>query len=321
MSPTLARSQALAVGWGVLLATLGGACSSSDADVERVSQARFAEEFAHAWCRSVAPCCAAEQLVYDAATCESGARAFAATMLANRVRGDTTYSPAAATDCLTRLERTLQRCEIEEASTACALIFVGPSPNGTPCTDGSACASGYCAVGEAVFSGVCAEAKYQSPIHGQAGEPCVGSCGVPGSFECPASLLPNSEGTITYCYADDGLYCGFDSDALDALGCQPYSAIGAPCDGTDQRCLPGAFCTDGICVAQQASGPCQDTPEQCTVQSYCGANQQCQPKLANGAECMSGDECTSNSCTSDGRASGVCDSGNTLMSQACAGAL
>ena len=223
-----------------------------------------------------APCCAPAQVDHDPATCQAQAQALAARRLGARDWGNE-LQPSAATLCLTRLERALNSCEIEDASSACSLIFVGPSAEGSACNNGSVCASGYCALGEAGLSGVCAEASYRAPSHGKAGEPCVGSCGVPGSFECPTSLLPNSEGTTTYCYAEDGLYCTFDSDALDALSCQPYAAIACRAQRTCAVC-PAAFCAEERCVAQQSSGSCRNTPEQCDAHSYCDANPQCQPK-------------------------------------------
>jgi len=319
----LVRWKPLAAGFGAVLGALGGACSNSsldpDSDAELVAQPEFAARFASVWCETVAPCCSREQVAYDRATCQTQARDSMATTLEVRLGGDTKYSASAGTLCLDRLRRALQSCELEEASSACSLIFVGPSPAGTPCKNGSACQSGYCALGEAGLSGVCAEASYHSPSHGQAGEPCLGSCGVPGSFECPTLLLPSSEGTTTYCYAEDGLYCSFDSDLLDALSCQRYAAIGAGC--AEVSCTPGSFCADGTCVAQRASGSCADAPERCVAHSYCDENLQCQAKKANGDPCGSGQECTSNSCSSDGQAEGVCDSGNELLAQACAGVL
>ncbi|MEI9952850.1 MAG: hypothetical protein WDO74_28735 [Pseudomonadota bacterium] len=96
MPPTPARSKPLAVGFGLFLATLGGGCSSSDADAPLVTQAQFPERFANTWCQSVAPCCAPAEVAYDRATCQTRARDFASTMLESRVTGDTTYSAAAA---------------------------------------------------------------------------------------------------------------------------------------------------------------------------------------------------------------------------------
>ena len=318
MTPIPVRSQPLRVGFGVLL-TLGGACSSSETDGERVSQARFPSLFAQVWCQSLEPCCAPPEVAYDPATCRAQAQDFARTLLETGVRGDVTYSEASGAQCLARLERALRDCEVEEASSACASIFVGPALAGTPCSNGSACASGYCALAATALSGVCAEANYRTASHGEPGEPCVGSCGVPGSFRCPTSLLPSSEGTTTYCYAEDGLYCSFDSDLLDALSCQPYVAVGAPCSDAELRCTPGSYCAAGTCSAQRASGPCEDAPEHCDAQSFCDTSQQCTAKKPNGAACSSGEECTSNSCSSNGQSEGVCDSGNTLLARACAG--
>ena len=312
------------MGFGALLAALGGGCSSSTAGADDgpVSQAQFAERFASVWCESVAPCCASRQIAVDSAACQAQARDYASAMLATRVTGDTRYGPAAASACLERLQRALERCELEDASSACSLIFVGPQDDGTPCANGSDCASGYCALGEASLSGVCAAQIYESPRHGTRGEPCVGSCGVPGSFQCPTSLLPSSEGTTTYCYAQDGLYCSFDSDALDALSCQPYADVGAPCEGANVRCRPGSFCSAGSCLAQQAAGSCADTPELCDAHSYCDATRQCRPKRADGAACRSGEECLSSSCDADADADadGICNSGNALLPRACSGA-
>jgi|GEM_PF-1089416 len=323
MPPTPARPKPLSAGWGVILAALSHACASSvaGADGDLVSQARFPERFAQIWCQSVAPCCSPGEVTYDPATCRARAQDFARALLERRVSSEVAYSEASGTHCLARLEHALESCEVEEASSACDLIFVGPSAEGTACSNGSECASGYCALGEVALSGVCTEASYRVPSHGKLGEPCVGSCGAPGSFQCPTSILPSSEGTTTYCYAEDGLYCRFDPDSLDALSCQPYADIGAACTGGDSRCSPGSFCVAGSCIAQQATGPCLDAPELCNAQSFCDTNQQCQAKKPNAAACLSGEECTSNSCGSDGQSEGVCDSGNTLLAHACSGLL
>lgn len=319
MPPMLVRGKPWIASFSALLATFAGGCSGSDADVELVSQAQFPERFANVWCESVAACCAQAHVARDPATCQAHARELAAAQIAERVAFDTTYSAAAGTLCLGRLERALKNCELEDASSACALIFVGPAPVGTPCANGSACASGYCALGEAGLSGVCAEASYRAPVHGKAGESCVGSCGIPGSFQCPTALLPNSDGTTTYCYAEDDLYCAFDPDALDqALACRPYAAVGDRC--TEISCAPGSFCADGTCLAQRASGSCAETPNLCEAQSYCDAAQQCQPKKPDGAACESGEACTHSSCSLDGQTEGVCDSGSALTARACSGA-
>ncbi|HET7544103.1 MAG TPA: hypothetical protein VFK05_29730 [Polyangiaceae bacterium] len=312
------RWKPLAAGFGAFLTFLNG-CSSSDTDAALVSRASFPERFASSWCQTVAPCCEPEHVVFDLETCRSHAREFATTLLESGIDAGKSYGPSAGTNCLSRLERALQNCELEAASSACASIFVGDSPNGTPCENGSECTSGYCALGEVGLSGVCAEASFRAPRHGELGEACVGSCGVPGSFQCPTSLLPNAAGVVTYCYAEDGFYCAFDPDALPALSCQRYAALGAPCGNADVRCSPGTFCADGACVPQRASGPCENTPEQCDAHSYCDPNQQCQPKQPNGAACFSGETCTSSSCSSDGRSEGVCDSGSSLLSRACSG--
>jgi len=313
MLAILIRSLRQAAGLGPLLALLNGGCSSSDdGGVGLVSEAQFPERFATTWCQSIAPCCASARADYEPMTCQAQARDFAAALLAARVDDDVSYSASEGTRCLARLERALASCEIDEASTACASIFVGALREGSPCGSNSACASGYCASSEAA-SGVCREAIYQAPTHGKTGDPCVGSCGVPGSFACPTSLLPSAEGTITYCYADDGLYCAFDADAL-ALSCQRYAAVAEAC--TDANCVPGTFCTDGTCVAQISSGSCASTADLCDVRSYCDRDQQCQPKQPNGSPCSAGEECLSSSCSSEG----ACDSGSTSTVRACSGA-
>lgn len=325
MPPTPAPSKTLARAFGPWLAALAAlpvGCSSAggqSAEVEQVSQALFPERFAEIWCQAVAPCCLREAIDHDSAACRAQARAKIESLFESRLRADTTYGPAAGARCLQRLEQTLSRCEIEDASNACSLVFVGPAADGSPCSQSSACQSGYCALGEVGLSGVCAQASYRAPKHGKRGEPCVGSCGVPGSFQCPSSLLPNSEGTITYCYAEDGLYCAFDSEAIDALSCQPYAVIGERCG--DLSCIPGAWCAAGTCAAQQASGPCADSSERCNADSYCDLDQSCQAKKANRDACFSGEECASKSCTSDGETQGSCDSGTTLLLRACAGSL
>jgi len=309
----LGKSRALAGGRALLLTLFGSACSSSGSRAELVSERDFAARFAKIWCDSVAPCCATERLAYESTACQSHARDRVAAMLAARIVGDTTYSASAGSECLERIERALESCNVEAAGSACALIFVGTLPSGAPCSNGSACSSGYCALSE-VSSGACAEAIFRPPLHGKIGDSCVGSCGVPGSFECPAEALPSGEGSTNYCYAEDGLYCTFDPSSSDTLACQPYATVGEAC--TNVTCAPGAFCADGTCAAQHATGSCAGTPESCVEQSYCDSAEQCQPKRANGEACASGEECTSSSCS----AGGVCDTGSALLARACGGA-
>lgn len=314
----IARWTSCALRLAALLALQTG-CSGSDSENERLSQAQFPERFANVWCENVVACCASARVGHDFETCRAGARDFAANLIAVRADGEATYSSTAGTLCLDRLARALSACKLEDASSACTMIFVGSSRDGTPCANGSECESGYCALGEAGLSGVCAEQNYRAPSHGKVGELCVGSCGVPGSFECPASLLPNALGATNYCYAEDGVYCTFDPELLDALSCQPYAAIGDACGGNDLRCIPGAFCANGVCIAQRATGSCADAPDQCAVQSFCASDLRCLAKKPIESACFSGQECLSNSCSSDGKAEGVCDSGNTLLARACQG--
>jgi len=318
LSP-IARWKSVALRLAALLATHTG-CSASEADGERISEAQFPERFANVWCETVAACCNTAQVGYDSATCHAGARDFAANLLAVRASGEATYSPSAGKQCLDHLGHALNGCKIEDAGNACTMIFIGSSPEGTPCANGSECTSGYCALGEAGLSGVCAALDYRAPSHGKVGDPCVGSCGVPGSFECPTSLLPNALGATNYCYAEDGVYCTFDPELLDALSCQPYAAIGNACGANDVRCIPGAFCADGVCVAQTATGSCSDTPDQCAVQSFCDSSEHCLAKKPISSACFFGEECASNSCSSDGNSEGACDLGSTLLARACAGA-
>lgn len=294
---------------------LGYGCSS--AEEPAVSRAQFPEAFAEAWCKGVAPCCASERAAYDEASCRAQAREAAAQNLTLRSGADTNYSMRLGTNCLASLEQSLHDCRIEEASVACDLIFTGPLPLGAPCANGSACSTGYCALSE-VSSGVCKEAVYVAPVHGKVGAPCVGSCGGPSLFDCPVRLLPSSEGRAVYCYASEGLYCAFDSEAIDALSCQPYAGLDADC--RQVTCAPGSFCKENLCTSQTKDGRCDDAAEACNVQSYCGPSGNCLSKKPNGERCSLGDECISSSCSAGpGDAEGSCDSGSLLLARACSG--
>ena len=137
MPPTRLFAKPLGLNWslclGLLWAALGGACSTANAPGERVSEAQFPERFAQVWCQSVAPCCAHRVVGYDAALCQSQARDSAQGLLANRQGSESEYSVDAGTLCLDRLAQALGSCELEEASAACGMLFVGSSPDGTPC--------------------------------------------------------------------------------------------------------------------------------------------------------------------------------------------
>jgi len=130
-------------------------------------------------------------------------------------------------------EASLQSCADALATATCTDVFANNVPacslrgslaDGTTCGDNSQCASGFCALGDAIC-GVCA------------GKQAAGAACASGSNdECQTGLVCSS-GKL----------------------CAPPAVVGGPCDDTTQPCLTGSFCTNAkTCALTVAAG--QDCP-------------------------------------------------------------
>ena len=155
-----------------------------------------------------------------------------------------------------------------------------PNPNGSVCTTMTDCTSGFC------VDGVCCDTE------------CNQDCKA-----CKASLKVSQQ--------DDGI-C---DNASVGTGCGEGQCIGlnlklGSCDGVGQcQPLPGTIvdCTPHICLNNACTTSCQSYTD-CAANSYCGDDQMCHPKLANGTECSSPTVCESSHCVDNYCCDAECNS-------------
>ena len=108
----------------------------------------------------------------------------------------------------------------------------------------------------------------------------------------------------------DAFACDYQTHA-----CVPRSDIGAACTSSDS-CVTTAYCSSQKCVARVGvGGACTNFGSECDATSRCDtATKLCAAKLADGAACMSGTECTGGRCSS-----GKCRSSSYADPSLCGG--
>jgi hypothetical protein len=253
-------------------------------------------QFAALICDHLAPCCQADGLAYDSASCRQTAQVDLAAQYTFVTSSHASYDGLAARGCLNAFAAAMPACGAADAGwnelpldeneyafpapvvAACKDVFKGTAPAGTACTSSKECALpaeglGYC---EFYLSGECA--VYTAPYpHAAAGAPCVGSCetidGTPCYGYAPTTGLPAG----AECYASDGLECGpAPGGAPGGSVCLSPGAIGQSCAG---GCVPNATCNAAsLCVAiSELGGPCE-TDAQCVVGSFCDAGACASPR-------------------------------------------
>jgi len=184
--------------------------------------------------------------------------------------------------------------------------------DGSSCSNGEQCASGFCVDGaccnEACTGafracnlpgqlGVCSESGLpghpcsdsmdcQSPQVCADGVCCDSNCNQP----CQACNLPGSEGTCSPFPGPDEPLCAGTMSCSAAGECRLTD--GQSCVGPAE-CASG-FCTDGVCCDKQCAG----ATEACNVPGNVGT---CAPTGANGDSCSDAAQCESTNC-----ADGVC---------------
>jgi hypothetical protein len=191
------------------------------------------------------------------------------------------------------------------------------------CSAGLGCGGGVCvkrtAVGQSCVSGssVC-EGFSECMLSAQGSHVCRGW----GDFYVQEAGATCDTSTMTLCR--DGLACILESDAGDAGGtttsttgtCKAVLADGQACSTVSPSpCTDYSYCA---IATGDALGTCQPWPSEgqpcgffSGFQVLCGAgltclDKTCQPLLANGANCTSGDYCLSGSCSS-----GICSTSHS----------
>ena len=238
--------------------------------------------------------------------------------------GKVNYDGAAAQSCLDALS-TVPCDQTQMAArvtpTACTEIVIGTVAMSGTCEQNAECESAACVLpdcGSACCTGSCGAA--QAPAG--TGEPCV-------TRACDVGLTCNETMGTCAPLGGSGAGCMLDDDCAYGLGCPggecaPLPAIGDPCPNGEcadlgavcnaqKLCvmvgLPGAPCASALdcspyaacngttCVAQPTVGqPCTSA---CSDGSYCGSGT-CVARGGSGAACITGAQCASRYCGSDG---------------------
>ena len=311
----------------VLVGLLAG-CSgkSSQGASAPIPLDQLPARLATVWCDSLSPCCQADGIPYDRATCVRTAEENLTDSVNKLNRSTIKYDANVAGRCLDAYASVLGSCSDSESSTistACDDLFAGTLPAGAACSSSNECAhpvgaSAYCDIsssGAGPSSGGSSGAggNTSTPMgtcvlelpapHGKAGEACAGNCTVTSdSSSCSgAPSGPGGNGSTAMCYRNEGLYCAravvTGTVAIDSM-CEPIAAIGQPCSDSG-GCAAGTFCNAGTCSAQYSSGPCGQvgTFDACASDAYCDLTaQQCISKSPDGAACSESTSCASGHC-------------------------
>jgi hypothetical protein len=237
------------------------ACKSDPPEVESVPVKSFATAFSRAQCDNLERCCSLSKFEFDRVNCEGRQKASLQASLDRVLMGPVDYDERVAGECLATLSEQ-QGCGVESIELPpCKGMLVGRLQDGEPCSENTACKSGWCTSrGDAVELVCTPLAGSGLVVTGKAGHDCVTTCEAPGN--CPAFASSETE---VVCYRTDGLFCESSAEAQRPQ-CQRLLEIGKPCQES-QQCELGLFCRSV-----------------------------CQAPHPNGAACEYGDECLSGAC-------------------------
>ncbi len=225
----LLRAAWLVTGLGLV----AGGCSSKGGDdggsAAPIAEADLPAQFAKVYCTSIAPCCNAGHVAFDATACESQVGG-AATFLVGAKAGQT-YDAAAAGKCVAELGSALKSCDPYAGSAStpdCYKLVIGSTPAGGACTIDRDCAApNDCAYINGANVGVC-DAPHR---YAALGEAC--------------DIVDNECGAGTWCNAG---VCVAVTDS-------------GPCENTG-GCTEKTYCAAGQCAPRQANGAvCRDDYE------------------------------------------------------------
>jgi hypothetical protein len=302
-----------------------GATSSTTYDSGSTSTGSNAAlaAFASSYCSLLTPCCAQFGLSAKGDQCS------ALVQTAGAVEG---FNAALAPGCLAAARQVAGQpgfCAAVASSMstsvpACDNIFSmgsGAAGPGQACTTDSDCAApttgtAQCNLQEILvdgggnaLSGTCIEL-----LRGQAGQACIGT--VTGGGTSLFFTGATSPTTDYVCYASDGLLCN-----LTTRVCSPPAATGASCE-QDSDCVAADYCgADQKCAPRVANGAtCTGSTGffmqgSCATTSFCDtATMTCKPLLQGGAPCMTNMQCSSQQCVNS-----ACESSTSGLVAVCSG--
>lgn len=270
----------------------GGSSASGPTIPPQIASAvdTFADAYAHAWCDGLAACCHFWPFHQD--VCLAKARQSEEYVVAATVMWSSTLphlDTTARDNCLAEIAAIVGSCPATTfpalQAPACNYVFTpGTSPPGGTCSGPLDCASPPGQVPTCVSS-VC-----EMPITNlPAGTTCIDSA------QCATGLA-----------CDPGTYT-----------CGPKLAVGALC--ADGDCADGTYCSPiyNVCTADAPLGAaCYGILEACGPDAYCNPDTLlCQAfgvtgsACTNSGECVAGDYCQTDLCTTSIPIGGACPTG------------
>ena len=184
--------------------------------------------------------------------------------------------------------------------------------NGSSCSVGATCASGYCA------DGVCCDGKCDGQCQSCKEAGSMGKCIALKGAPLPTRTACGGTGICKgQCDGVNAAACTFpdDSTVCTAATCTGGKATtSSVCNGSG-ACTTAASsqCTSNLC-ATDGSGKCSGscTASSCPSGTYCDSTGTCAKTLDVGASCSVGTQCTSGNCADgvccDGKCDGQCQS-------------
>lgn len=274
----------------------GGASNSAagaSSLLSAIPEASYAEAFASGFCNAIGPCCTANTIAFDAASCHQNLQAALATEVAASASLHVSYNPSIAASCVTSYRLFAGLCQVSrntQPSASCDQVFTGTLSPGAACSDDSEC-TGTLAT---CCAGVCSAAQ-----HGQVGAACIGNCAGGNCATQVGAVV--GQAPALWCFAEDQLYCSPTTHV-----CASLVQTGQSCE--EAGCADSRQCSGDVCV--NAASFCDPSTSECRLQ------------LGDGSACTNDGECLSGSCVLNG-AEGACAEVNVTLANTdtCSGLL
>jgi len=291
--------------------------------------ARFARNFANAFCDNIAKCCAAAVRQFIPDYCKYNV---ATGVYVGSPGEQAVFNPDAAPPCLVAIREATSACNDRtlwlKAEAICTTITKGLVSRGGACIRNEECArlpdepvsciAGYCALN--LFPNILGYDKL-----GKLGDLCGATCADYGreGGRCSGTLSSNLRGlpeaelraiAQTACLVSDGLVCS--SEGV----CAPPPARGTACNGGG-FCALGDHCSRDGCAPPIPTGsaePCANVDPACESSAFCDRYDtgRCLPKKSNGQSCGRSSECLNDHCID-----GHCRDWSVAFSDTCDGKL
>ena len=302
-----------AAGAVLFAATMLSACAGKIGTNDTpVAEGELASELAQSICEGLRDCCGRGAFSYDREGCVAATKAQVQTQLDGQKSKNTTYDASTARKCVQKGGEDARACTYPDMSGSallsswCNAVYVGTKKPSEACERHSDCEPSAAGI---VFCEPLLTESGAAPSQCRVHTPALrgAACG----FRPDGGWSPVTSECVT---SSATLYCHRTSAT-----CQPRIEVGEACDADGgNTCVPGARCSDGICVSGLAAGA------PCTALQTCGAGLFCEGVHAGAGTCAArksaGQACTKgDGACADGRCSQRKCSAGFADADVCAG--